>query len=205
MTAFEFTNTWFDEKAKPIWEHLVPQLKPSKILEIGSYEGASACYLIETLASSQALEMHCIDAWQGGVEHQDIPMVEVEARFLSNTKIATTNARHKVDLIVHKATSDIALAQLLVEGKRNYFDFIYIDGSHQAADVICDAALAFRLLQVGGLIVFDDYLWTAEAPRDKDLLQCPKPAIDAFINLHFDKVQILTAPLYQMYVSKTSD
>lgn len=205
MSAFEFTNNWFDEKAKPIWDHLLPEIKPSKILEIGSYEGASACYLIEKLAGSQPLEIHCVDTWEGGIEHQEIPMAEVETRFLLNTKIATANAPSKVDLVVHKASSDISLARLLTEGKRNYFDFIYIDGSHQAADVLYDAALAFRLLQIGGLLVFDDYLWTADAPDDRNPLHCPKPAIDAFINLHLNKVQVLTAPLYQMYVSKLSD
>ena len=105
---------------------------------------------------------------------------------------------------MHKCFSEDALAKLLVEGKKNYFDFIYIDGSHQAPDVLADAVLGFKLLRVGGLIVFDDYLWSETMPYGKDPLRCPKPAIDAFVNLNFRKLQIITAPLYQLYVQKLS-
>ncbi len=205
MSDFEFTATWFDEKAKPIWDHLIPELKPAKILEIGSYEGASACYLIETLGKTQDLEVHCIDTWAGSAEHQGTSMDVVETLFNRNIKTAKAKALHKVDVVVHKDASDISLARLLAQGKRNYFDFIYIDGSHQASDVLCDATIAFKLLQVGGLMVFDDYLWSDNLPGDRSPLHCPKLAIDAFVNVNFNKVQVLTAPLYQMYVSKLSD
>ena len=42
-------------------------------------------------------------------------------------------------------------------------DFIYVDGSHQAHDVLCDAILSFKLLRVGGIVCFDDYLWGRSA------------------------------------------
>jgi predicted O-methyltransferase YrrM len=87
----------------------------------------------------------------------------------------------------------------------NYFDFIYIDGSHQAPDVLVDAILSFKLLRVGGLIVFDDYLWSEKGVADRDPLQCPKPAIDSFLNIFFRKVNIISAPLYQIYAQKISD
>ncbi|MDQ0041819.1 hypothetical protein [Variovorax boronicumulans] len=41
--AFQFTNDWFGV-VKGVWEELVPQIQPQRMLEIGSYEGASACY-----------------------------------------------------------------------------------------------------------------------------------------------------------------
>jgi predicted O-methyltransferase YrrM len=207
MSKFEFTTTWFDEKAKPVWDYVIPEIKPSTILEIGSYEGASACYLIEMLAKTQDIELHCIDTWEGGIEHQDIntSMDAVEKRFTHNIAAAKAAASHDVNIVIHKDQSDMALARLLVEGKRNYFDFIYVDGSHQAADVLYDAAVAFRLLKGGGLMVFDDYLWYENLPGGKDLLRCPKPAIDAFVNLNINKLEVLTAPLYQFYVSKRLD
>ena len=45
MENFEFTNNWFNDAAKHQWDRLIPGIKPNKILEIGSYEGASTCYL----------------------------------------------------------------------------------------------------------------------------------------------------------------
>lgn len=210
MADFQFTNNWFDANAKAVWDQLIPQLKPSRILEIGSYEGASACYLIKTLGSAQKLEVHCIDTWQGGVEHQkgaqhQADMTAVEARFKHNIALAQQGSGIKPTVHVIKGMSDVEMSRLLADGKRNYFDFIYIDGSHQAPDVLCDAVLSFRLLKVGGLIAFDDYLWFENLPYGVDPIRCPKPAIDAFVNLYCRKVRILSAPLSQLYVQKIAD
>ena len=37
------------------------------------------------------------------------------------------------------------------------FDLVYIDASHEAADVLADAVLAWPLLKPGGFLGFDDY------------------------------------------------
>jgi predicted O-methyltransferase YrrM len=132
-------------------------------------------------------------------------MAAVERRFLSNTHLAAAGSANPVDLVVHKGLSELILARLLTEGKAGYFDFVYVDGSHQAPDVICDAILGFKLLRVGGVMAFDDYLWAENLPTGIDPIRCPKPAIDAFTNLYCRKVRILQAPLYQLYVQKVAD
>jgi predicted O-methyltransferase YrrM len=200
-TDFEFTNDWF-VGARPIWDQILKTLRPRRLLEIGSYEGQSACYLIETVGRMHEAELHCIDTWQGGIEHGAINMAEVERRFLKNTDIAIRQAANSTTLNVHKARSDFALAQLFVQGYEGFFDFIYIDGSHQAPDVLTDAVLSFRLLRKGGLIAFDDYLWSENLPGGPDILRMPKSAIDAFINLHIRQLRVVMAPLYQLYIEK---
>ena len=66
--------------------------------------------------------------------------------------------------------------------------------------------MAFKLLRKNGIIAFDDYLWFERSlPHGKDLNRCPKPAIDAFTSIFFNKVNIIQAPLNQLYVTKTSD
>lgn len=57
-------------------------------------------------------------------------------------------------------------------------DYIYIDGSHLAIDVMCDAVLAWGLLKDNGILIFDDYGWGAHTTDEK---QKPKLAIDAFL------------------------
>jgi predicted O-methyltransferase YrrM len=211
MKNYQFTNAWFQSAAQKNWDTLIPQfIKPSTILEVGSYEGASACYLIEKLAPHNPIEIHCVDTWEGGVEHQtgglaEANMQSVESRFLHNTQSAIQQSAHHVDLHIHKGYSDMCMAQLLSQGKQGYFDFVYIDGSHQAPDVLCDAVLGFKLLKTGGVMVFDDYLWLEELATGRDILRCPKPAIDAFVNLYFRKINVIPMPLYQMYVQKISD
>ena len=210
MENFKFTNAWFDGAAKGQWEKLISGIKPKKILEIGSYEGASTCYLIQKLAQENPIEIHCIDAWNTNMgENTDykyygpnVDMNAVESRFRQNTKLATEKVSKKVDLFIHKGFSDDQLVKLLSSGKKNYFDFIYIDGSHLGPDVLCDAVLSFRLLKINGVIAFDDYLWPS---ANKSLTRIPKLAIDSFINLYSEKINIFNAPLYQIYIKKISD
>jgi predicted O-methyltransferase YrrM len=210
MKDYQFTNKWFDGAARANWDILIPQIQPKKLLEIGSYEGASACYLIDTLASQHDIELHCIDTWSGGIEHQEGGTAEtnmhaVEDRFHANMSVALSNKDKRIDLKIHKGASDKVLSKLIAEGKDNYFDFVYIDGSHQAPDVLTDAVLGFKLLKVGGVMAFDDYLWAEKPVTDRSLLECPKPAIDSFLNIYFNKMSVISAPLYQIYAQKTSN
>lgn len=210
MSSYLFTNNWFEIGARKVWDVLLSQFTPAKILEVGSYEGASSCYLIDKLGQDGALEIHCVDTWGGGVEHQEggsfeTNMNSVEARFMQNIDSAMCRSPNKVELVVHKEYSDVALAKLIAEGKKGYFDFVYIDGSHQAPDVLCDAVLGFQLLKIGGYMVFDDYLWAENLPGGMDPLRCPKPAIDAFLNINCRKLIVLSAPLYQIYIQKIAD
>jgi len=210
MVEYNFTNNWFKSVAKDYWDQLIPRMRPIKILEIGSFEGASACYLIEKLAIDREIEIHCVDTWEGGIEHQpnggaQADMSTVYSRFKQNIQVALDRVNDKANVYIYQGPSDFWLSKFLAENKRNYFDFIYVDGSHQAPDVLCDAVLGFRLLRIGGIMAFDDYLWYEVLPSGKDPIRCPKPAIDAFTNLYFRKTKILEAPLYQLYVQKLSD
>jgi predicted O-methyltransferase YrrM len=205
MPSYRFSTKWFDNTAKHNWSSIIPDLKPSRILEIGSFEGASTCFLIERLAALPELWIHCVDTWEGGFEQKAdrIDMESVEARFNHNVTSAIETAGNKVNLRIHKGYSDICLAKIFSELGRNYFDFVYVDGSHEAPDVICDAVLGFRLLRVGGIMAFDDYLGGAG-----DLLTRPKLGIDAFTNLYLRKVQIISISnyqFYQLYVRKIAD
>jgi predicted O-methyltransferase YrrM len=208
--TYQYTNNWFEIGAKGVWDLLIPQINPTRILEIGSYEGASTCYLIEKLAIHKDIEIHCIDTWEGGVEHKEggssqVNMLTVENVFHHNTKIAISKVNGEVDFTIHKGFSDIELSKLIVNGKQGYFDFIYVDGSHQAPDVLCDALLSFKLLKIGGIIAFDDYLWQEPLSHGTDPIRCPKLAIDAFTNIYCRKIRIIPAPLYQLYVQKIID
>jgi predicted O-methyltransferase YrrM len=204
-STYQFTNNWFVSTAKPVWDQLLPQVNPSRVLEIGSYEGASTCYLVEQFGPTRSLEVHCVDTWEGGVEHAQTDMSAVEARFDHNVAVATQRVLQSPVITKHKGYSDIELAKLVAAGLTGYFDFLYVDGSHQAPDVLADAVLGFKLLRVGGVMAFDDYLWSETLPNGMDPIRCPKPAIDAFTNLYCRKLQIIQAPLYQLYVVKTQD
>ena len=207
--AYLFTNNWFDSN-QAVWKQLLQSINPTKLLEIGSYEGKSTTFLIDQLAITQDVEIHCVDSWQGGIEHQSggnyqIDMPIVEERFNHNIMIAIQNKPYDAAIVIHKGLSTIELPKLIAEGKSGYFDFIYVDGSHQAPDVLLDAILSFALLRVNGVIAFDDYLWQEELENGTDPIRCPKIAIDAFANIYCRKIRVLRAPLKQLYVQKISN
>lgn len=205
MAAYKFTANWFDITTRGVWDQLIPQLKPKRILEVGCYEGAGTCYLIDNLAGEGDMEIHCVDAWERGaqtVAAEDF--AAIEGNFHNNIQLAM-EGKPRVRVATHKEFSDIALSRMIAEGKKNYFDFVYIDASHLAPDVICDAVLGFKLLRVGGCMAFDDYLWAESLPGGKDPLRCPKPAVDAFINLNIRKLEVLPYAIHQIYLRKTSD
>jgi predicted O-methyltransferase YrrM len=209
MSSYEFTNTWF-EVNRELWDQLLPMVCPRKILEIGSYEGASACYLIDKFSPDAEIEIHCVDTWEGSVEHQadgmyPVDMNMVEERFNKNMLWATKNAKNRVDLNVYKNRSLDALTALVVSGKSRHFDFIYLDGSHQAPDVLSDAVLSFQLLKVGGYLAFDDYCWAESTLDQVDILRCPKIAIDSFVNIYRRKLDFVEATKNQMFIRKTAD
>ena len=202
-----FSADWFESMAKPVWEMLIPGLPATRVLEVGSYEGASACYLITRLGAKAPLEIHCVDPWGESADFEggDVDMQEVEARFRRNTALLVGRSPNPVTLEVHKHNSDIVLAQLLTQKGKGYFDLVYIDGSHRAPDVLADAVLGFQLLRPRGIMVFDDYLWRGGEADSGNPAHCPKLAIDAFVNCNHNKLRIISAPLYQLFLQKRSD
>lgn len=206
---YTFTNHWF-KVAEPIWNKLLQKYDPQKILEIGSYEGASACYMIDRFAAEKVIELHCIDTWHGGEEHKlgasfEVDMAMVQKRFKYNVSQSIQNAIHPPNVFVHQEESYKGLSKLIAMGHASSFDMVYVDGSHEACDVLLDAAMAMKLLKVGGLLIFDDYVWTGGAGEVVDVLDRPKLAIDAFVNINARKLKIINFPLYQFYVEKTSE
>lgn len=169
--VYQFTADWFALHAR-VWDSLIDRLMPTKILEIGSYEGRAASYLIEKCAAAKPIEIYCVDTWEGSHEHDKKTMPNVEQRFDHNLLVAIKRAAHPVLLRKLKKPSIDALATLIASDVPR-FDMIYIDGSHQATDVLADAVLAFRLLRTGGMMIFDDYYWHEEPAGKQDLSTCP--------------------------------
>lgn len=204
---YQFTVDWFSVH-KTSFTQIINQLKPKRVLELGSFEGRSTCFLIDLLKNiSPEGELHCIDSWSGGQEHSEINFADVEKRFLDNVQLAMSTAPDTFKVHVHKGKTDDKLVNLYSKGAKGYFDFIYVDASHEAPDVLFDALLSFKLLRKGGVIAFDDYNWQlSNDPADYDPIKHPRPAIDAFVNTHFKKCRVLSYhPLYQLYIQKYYD
>lgn len=202
---YNFTVDWLANDV-PAWNVLLGQFQPKKIAEIGSFEGRSACHIIERCCQNGPIDLVCIDSWQGGDGLTTQVVSDAERRFDHNVAIAIARSGHLARVRKFKSFSHDALVELLHEHGRGSFDMIYVDGSHQAPDVLIDSVLAFQLLRVGGLMIFDDYLWSLEAQGQEDSLNMAKVAIDAFLNIFQRKMTLIRRmPLYQLYARKIAD
>jgi predicted O-methyltransferase YrrM len=188
-----FNNIWFDKKncCDEIYK-----LKNPKILEVGSYCGVSTCYFIENLYPSHIV---CVDTWEGSFEHQNskYDFISIENNFDYNINLALSDVVN-CEFMKIKGSSFNILPSLLAKYK-NYFDFIYIDGSHIAPHVLIDAINAFSLLKINGIIAFDDYMW-----GDTKSLNSPHRAINVFLDIFMDFVKI-TKKKYQVWVIKIKE
>jgi len=172
--GLQYDATWFmiheptwDEKLRPWLETVFRSKKSLRLLEVGSYEGLSSSWLLENIleitkdAPPGAAHLTCVDAWPGP-EYKPL-----RDKCLHNLR--TVAAAYKVlpDACyrVYEARSDEVLPTL--PGK---FDFIYVDGCHQAEAVYKDTIEAFRLTQPGSIIFWDDYCCATTPKEEKDLV-----------------------------------
>jgi predicted O-methyltransferase YrrM len=165
---------------------------------VGVFEGRSTCWLLENFCKTPESTIVALDTFQGGIEHKNMELGGLKKQFEEN--IATVGSPAKVE--VRQGLSLDQLCRLVAENTPQ-FDFISVDASHQAADVLGDAVLAFQLLKPGGVIAFDDYIWSPMRPGTENPLLLPKVAIDAFTTIYSQKLRILpNLPLYQLYIQK---
>lgn len=197
---YVFTSDWFSHNIAAI-NVVFDYIQPQKILEIGSHEGRSALYFAE-----KALQYHrkvgvcCVDHWENiktvqGYTHEQL--------FDHNIRVAQSRFPG-IRFVKYKQKSHLQMMDLITKGRSGYFDFIYVDGSHKNPDVLLDALLAHHLVRIGGVIAFDDYLWSpSSVPTNQDHYSLIKPAVDHYVNSYQEKVQILQMlPCYQLYVQK---
>jgi len=186
----KFTYDWFLNHGS-IWIKYIDKLigkENLNFLEIGSFEGRSALWLLDNILTHQSSKITCLDLFPKVLLGKDNS--KQKQIFLDNTKEYTDK------IILIDGVSQVNLRKLKV----GFYDFVYIDGSHLAPDVLEDAVLSFRLIKKGGIIIFDDYLWgEGKATIDK-----PKIAVDSFLSVYSNRCKVLYKG-YQVIIEKTGD
>lgn len=159
-----FTVDWFTGYI-PGWIDMFTHFgKPTSVLEIGSFEGRSTCWLLENTDA----KVTCVDTWEGSDEHDDSLKNGLFERFTENIE-------------PYKDRVTIVRGELRKFPCEPTFDFVYIDGSHYSKDVLEDAILRWRLVKPGGIVIFDDFVW-APSENLADLYG-PNTGIKAFTHI----------------------
>jgi len=176
-----FTEDWFSNNI-PNFEKCMAAIPEKKLfLEIGSYEGMSACWLLAN-GLEEGGYLTCIDPFFN----------DMHPVFESNTREAI---RRNQVVSTMQMTSYQGLAQLI--GMKQTYDFIYIDGNHTAYDTLSDACMAWGLLRSGGVMLFDDYGWNKYSEPQLN----PKIGIDSFLECYKGQYDTIINN-YQLAVKK---
>jgi len=139
-----FTQLWFDATGLDNFRKYAP---PSgEILEIGCYEGRATCWLLNHTTANVTV----IDTFLGSPEMvgKGISTSSIKQRFMENTR------QWKKRITIMEGYSQDVLKTI-----NRRFDFVYVDGSHYAADALRDIVYSWDLLKRNGIMIMDDYVW----------------------------------------------
>ncbi len=191
---FEFTTEWADNNipyVAPLLRDFAQGRGQIRYLEIGAYEGRNLAFMDWLLPAK--LDVTVIDPWFDEALNPEEKYHAVEPRFRRN--VAKLNF---TGLSTRKGFSTYELPKMLEGGET--FDLIYVDGSHTAWAVMVDLAYCAALLDIGGMMVLDDY-WHHESEIGGPGV---KQAVDRFHGVFRDYFEI-TAVYRQVALTKTAE
>lgn len=178
----EETNWFVNDGQKNFSDILINHLsnRPVRLLQIGAYTGDASVWLYENVLKNSDSVLVDVDTWEGSEEpvHYEMNWHTVETLYDLKTSAAKDNRK----IVKYKGTSDE-----FFKNNRETYDFIYIDGDHTAYGVLKDAVSAYECLNIGGIIAFDDYQWSAGLGAIRE----PKMAIDSFSTVYQDRIEEL--------------
>jgi cephalosporin hydroxylase len=177
-----FFGSNFFEKWIPNWQVQLGLLagKPDVVgVEVGVLHGDSAVFCADKIVNGPNSVLYAIDI--------------NETEYLQNNIAPYPNIKfikgYSYEVLRHLTHNDQT---------KEFADYVYIDGSHLAIDVMQDAVLAWYILKVGGMLIFDDYGWGAHTTDEK---QKPKLAIDSFLTAYNGHTQVVSGG-WQVFVKK---
>ncbi len=120
----------------------IRQLQPVKAVECGFEHGTSTVTILQAMEDNGKGELITIDPLQLS-EYKGVGLANVQACKLT----------HRFKFM--EAPDQYALPQLFLSG--HIFDFAFIDSNHMFDQTIVELFFLDKMLNVGGLILLDDY------------------------------------------------
>jgi hypothetical protein len=155
-------DCWGWHSDHPYFKEIITEVRPQRILEIGSWLGASALHMAY-ICKQHGLETEivCVDTWLGALEfwtnqtdvrYQRLALKNGYPTVYEQFRSNVIRQGFQSTITPFPITSDIAF-RFFTE-REIKFDLIYVDGSHDYPDVKRDIAGA---VGCGGVVFGDDY------------------------------------------------
>ena len=163
-----------------------------KVLEIGTYTGISLINIVKLIPNSIG---YGVDLWSSYKENDLLSNMDnllIESSFHKNIKMEKMEGK----VFGIKGDSSKVLMNMVV--KNNMHDFIYVDGSHLMLDCYLDLTLSWKILNKGGILAIDDYLYNIDS---SDKLVSPHEAINHFLKKYENEYNLLHSG-YRVFLQK---
>lgn len=146
-----------------IFGRLMDELRPSSIIELGSWKGASAVHMAQLCRARQLnCTILCIDTWLGGRDtYTDLDqypeLLPAAGRFRLFEKFLTNIKRLGLSDMVFPMPSTTVDAADTLQKMGVTADLVYVDASHEEEDVAKDLRAFWQIVRPGGVLLGDDY------------------------------------------------
>lgn len=145
------------------------------VVEVGSFCGASACFIGEYIKKNKIpAVIICVDTWCGDINmwlKSDFSTImnkpDGQPKLFENF-ISTVRRYNMQDVIVPLRVSSVVAARMLAVLKYK-IDIVYLDSAHEAGETFMELNLYYDLLKKGGVIFGDDYKIFPAVKKDVDL------------------------------------
>ena len=178
MGSYKFSENWFytSDLHIALSRGLLDATKPYRVLEIGCLEGSATTFFSDTVLNHPNSCMTCVDPFDADnpTTIQEKGGDYTKRLFLEN--ISKSKNHEKIELVELYSNE-------FYKTNDKTFNFIYIDGSHLVEDIAHDFVKCLEILEPGGIMWMDDYLW-GDGVTIRD-------CVDRLFNENKDKVEII--------------
>jgi hypothetical protein len=187
----EDTQGWNGDK--PIFAELITELRPTHIIEVGTWKGQSAITMAKALRDQKISgRITCVDTWLGALEFwhdlKDTPdrnlllkngYPQIYYQFLSNV------VREGLQNYILPFPNTSFIASKYFKANQITAQLIYVDASHETEDVLSDCNNYWDILEPGGILFGDDWTWHSVRTAAEDFARMKQLPIRLVEGVHW--------------------
>jgi predicted O-methyltransferase YrrM len=153
LSKYTYTHTWFvnSEIRKNLLRFTLKNKKYT-MLEIGCFEGLSACAFSDNILNHPESTLDCVDPYILSGTNPQISCLNVTIRTKERFIHNINKSKNATKINLYNMMSDE-----FFNNNKKTFNLIYIDGCHEPDFIKNDMENAFSVLETGGIMWMDDY------------------------------------------------
>lgn len=181
----QFTRSWFYKVQRAFrWTFKGWTGRPNlQYLEIGVFEGRSACWMFDNVLTHKECRGWGIDPYTG----------YLRSNTQANSEAIYERAKANLAGLPFTLWRDTSWNVLI--NKRPFaneqFDIIYVDGDHRPTSAYLDFKLCWPLLKNGGIMLGDDYNLEVGGRFNRSVVDVPNLGYDQFVTEHENELEVL--------------